>query len=157
VLDLKAGAAGLDLTRWQRVLLDRATDDEGFRTRMLRFVDVLPTLQTDAAVAGHLAEYFEDESAGLIRRGVGLAGPPVLQPLLARAVRTGVHAMAGRFIAGETPERALPQLRALIGRGMAFTLDLLGEATLAEDEARAYLAAYQDLIGLLAPRVGRER
>ena len=147
----------LDLTRWQRVLLDHATEDEAFRTRLLRFVDVLPTLQTDAAVAAHLAEYFEDEPAGLIRRAIGLARNPVLEPLLARAVGAGVHAMAGRFIAGATPEQALPQLHSLIGKGMAFTVDLLGEATLAEDEARAYLAAYQDLIALLAPRVGRER
>jgi len=140
-----------DLTRWQRLLLDRATEDDAFRTRLLRFVDVLPTSPSDAAVVGHLAAYFEGEG-GLMGRALALATRPPLVPLVARGVVAGVHAMAGRFIAGATPQDAWPRLKRLVKHGMAFTVGLLGEAVLAEAEAAAYLAAYQDLIRDLAAR-----
>ncbi len=154
--DLAKRAAGsgwnaLDLRRWQQLLLDYATEDEAFRIQLLRFVDVLPTLPSDAALAEHVVEYFGTHaSPWFVRRAVKLAQNPILQPLLGRLVSAAVHAMAGRFIAGATPAAALPELRHLAGQGMAYTIDLLGEATLSEQEGDAYLAAYQELIPLLA-------
>ena len=50
--------------------------------------------------------------------------------------------MAHRFIAGETPEEAVPRLRELAKDGVAYTVDLLGEETLSEAEADAYLERY---------------
>lgn len=145
-----SGWNALDLRRWQQLLLDYATQDEAFRIQLLRFVDVLPTLPSDAALAEHVVEYFGTHaSPRFLRRVVKLAQNPVLQPLLGRLVSTAVHAMASRFIAGATPEAALPMLRRLTAQGMAYTIDLLGEATLSEQEGEAYLAAYQKLIPLL--------
>ncbi|MCK9520430.1 MAG: bifunctional proline dehydrogenase/L-glutamate gamma-semialdehyde dehydrogenase, partial [Dehalococcoidia bacterium] len=67
-----------------------------------------------------------------------------------RVVRQGVFAMADRFIGGSGPEEALPRLRALNEQGTAYTIDLLGEATLSEQEADAYLARYLQLIDVLS-------
>jgi hypothetical protein len=51
---------------WIDALVDRAIQDREFRVQTLRFVDVLPTLQDDAALVAHLKEYFA---------GVELPGP----------------------------------------------------------------------------------
>jgi len=140
----------LDLRRWQRALLDMATEDEAFRVQLLRFVDVLPTLRSAAAVAEHVSSYFGDTGPDLMRRGARLAGNHTLQPLLARLVDAAVHSMAGRFIAGADASAAFDRLRQTTAHGMAFTVDLLGEATLAPAEADAYAAGYHGLLRLLA-------
>jgi RHH-type proline utilization regulon transcriptional repressor/proline dehydrogenase/delta 1-pyrroline-5-carboxylate dehydrogenase len=58
--------------------------------------------------------------------------------------------MAHRFIAGETPELAAGRLRDLSDVGVAYTVDLLGEATLSEQEADVYFERYAALIRTLA-------
>jgi RHH-type proline utilization regulon transcriptional repressor/proline dehydrogenase/delta 1-pyrroline-5-carboxylate dehydrogenase len=58
--------------------------------------------------------------------------------------------MADRFIAGETPEEAVPALRNLAREGVASTVDLLGEETLSDAEADAYLARYMELLETLS-------
>jgi RHH-type proline utilization regulon transcriptional repressor/proline dehydrogenase/delta 1-pyrroline-5-carboxylate dehydrogenase len=135
---------------WQERLLDWATNDPDFRTKLLRFVDVLPTLRTTRSVADHVRQYFRGASPGLIRTASGLASEPIFRPVLSQAVRTGVFSMAHRFIAGATPEEALPALRALASDGVGYTVDLLGEETLSDSEADAYLARYTELIETLA-------
>ena len=134
---------------WQERLLEWATTDPDFRVKLLQFVDVLPTLRTARAVADHVRQYFRGSSPGLVQRASGLASQPVFRPVLSRAVRSGVFAMADRFIAGETPEQAIPRLRELARGGVASTVDLLGEETLSDIEADAYLARYTALIETL--------
>src|SRR3990172_2295562 len=53
---------------WQRQMLDWATSDPEFRVKLLRFVDVLPTLRSAAAVADHVRQYF-----GGVRQPISLA------------------------------------------------------------------------------------
>ena len=65
---------------------------------------------------------------------------------VALAVRRNATRMAQRFIAGATPGEALPAIRKLRRQSLAFTLDLLGEATLSEDEAVVYEQRYLDLL-----------
>ncbi|MDO8616797.1 MAG: proline dehydrogenase family protein [Dehalococcoidia bacterium] len=143
---------------WQQRLLDWATTDPDFRVKLLRFVDVLPTLRDARAIADHVRQYFRPEGRppgrgagpGLIETASGLAAQPVFRPVLSQVVRQGVFAMAHRFIAGATPQEALPALRELAGEGVAYTVDLLGEETLSDVEADAYLARYSELIQTLA-------
>ena len=70
---------------------------------------------------------------------------------LGAAVAGGVRHMAHRFIAGATPREALGELERLWKRGIAFSADLLGEATVTSAEADAYAArcaeALDDLVG----------
>jgi len=135
---------------WQDRLLTWATSDPAFRVKLLRFVDVMPSLRTGAAVADHIRQYFRDDAPVLVQAGAQLATPAVFRPVVSRIVREGVLAMAHRFIAGETPEQAVPRLRELARDGVAYTVDLLGEATLSEDEADVYAGRYSELVWTLA-------
>ena len=135
---------------WQERLLDWATNDPAFRVKLLRFVDVLPTLRSARAVADHVRQYFRDSTPSIVQTASGLASQSVFRPVLSRVVRQGVFSMAHRFIAGETPEGAIPSLRELAAGGVASTVDLLGEETLSDAEADAYLARYTGLLETLA-------
>ncbi len=134
---------------WQARLLEWATGDPKFRVKLLRFVDVLPSLRTSGALADHIRQYFRDESPFLIQAGAQLATPVLFRPVVSRVVREGVLAMAHRFIAGETAEDAIPRLQALAKEGVGYTVDLLGEATLSEREADVYLDRYESLLRTL--------
>jgi len=137
-------------SRWQQYLLARASQDPEFRVRLLRFVDVLPTLRTASAVADHFRQYFRGAAPEPVRTASALASRPVFRPILSQAVRRGVLAMAHRFIAGATPAEALPALRHLAKQGVGHTVDLLGEATLSDAEADAYQARYLALLQTFA-------
>jgi RHH-type proline utilization regulon transcriptional repressor/proline dehydrogenase/delta 1-pyrroline-5-carboxylate dehydrogenase len=135
---------------FQQRLLDWATRDPDFRTKLLRFVDVLPALRSAGAIADHVRQYFRHTHQPLVDAASGAAGAAPFRPVLSRIVRQGVFAMAGRFIAGETPAEALDALRSLAKEGVGATVDLLGEETLSDAEADAYLARYTDLVGVLS-------
>lgn len=138
---------------WQQRLLEWATADPGFRVKLLRFVDVLPTLRSAGAIADHVRQYFRGAGPPLVGTASGLAAQPVFRPVLSQVVRQGVFAMAHRFIAGATPAEAIPALRALARDGVACTMDLLGEETLSDHEADVYLRRYMELIDTLAANV----
>jgi RHH-type proline utilization regulon transcriptional repressor/proline dehydrogenase/delta 1-pyrroline-5-carboxylate dehydrogenase len=142
-------------TWWQQYLLERASQAPDFRVRLLRFVDVLPTLRTPTAVADHFRQYFQGSAPGPVRTASLLASQPFLRPMLSQAVRQGVLAMAHRFIAGATPTDALPALRHLARHGVGHTVDLLGEATLSDVEADAYQARYLALLQTFSDGVDR--
>jgi RHH-type proline utilization regulon transcriptional repressor/proline dehydrogenase/delta 1-pyrroline-5-carboxylate dehydrogenase len=141
---------------WQERMMAWAASDSEFRVKLLRFVDVLPTLRSSAAVADHVRQYFRGEAPLALRVGSAVAERATFRPVLSRVVRQGVFAMAGRFIAGSSPREALPRLRELVANGTAYTVDLLGEATLSETEADVYASRYTDLLETLA-RDARER
>src|SRR5689334_2358419 len=103
----------------QRVLRWAAADPD-FRVKLLRFVDVLPTLRTPAAVADHVRQYFRGHAAALVHVGTELAGQPIFRPVVSQVVRRGVYSMADRFIAGESPEEAVRRLRELARDGVAY-------------------------------------
>jgi RHH-type proline utilization regulon transcriptional repressor/proline dehydrogenase/delta 1-pyrroline-5-carboxylate dehydrogenase len=135
---------------WQERLLEWASEDPDFRVKLLRFVDVLPALRTSRSVADHLRQYFKEDVPGAVRLGAKAGRTGLFRPIVSRLVRQGVHTMAGRFIAGSTPEEALSHLQALVRDGSAFTVDLLGEATLSDTEADAYLERYLDVLRIAA-------
>jgi RHH-type proline utilization regulon transcriptional repressor/proline dehydrogenase/delta 1-pyrroline-5-carboxylate dehydrogenase len=136
---------------WQERVLRWATADPAFRTRLLQFVDVLPALRTRAAVADHVRQYFKDERRRAARLGAAVAGEAVFRPVVSRVVREGVYAMADRFIGATDGAAAVPKLRELNREGVAWTIDLLGEATLSETEADAYRDRCLELLRSLAP------
>lgn len=141
---------------FQQQLLDWATSDPDFRVKLLRFVDVLPSLRTRRAVADHVRQYFRD-APHLVGAASGIGSRQVFRPLLSRVVREGVFAMAHRFIAGESAQQAVPALRALAEDGVGWTLDLLGEATLSDLEAEEYAGRYEDLLRTLSANLDEVR
>jgi len=141
---------------WLDHLLEWAMSDPSVKVQMFRFVDVLPTLKSSESIARHLQEYFEDIQSHLplaarLALEVGDADS-LLGKALAVNARNNVRKMAERFIAGNNAEQVYQSVNRLRRQGLAFTLDLLGEAVISEPEAEAYQKAYLDLITNLAPR-----
>lgn len=142
---------------WLDHILQWAMEDESIKVQMFRFVDVLPMLRTHEQVTEHLQEYFEEVRAKLPSAGrlvLKVSSPgSLIGKALALSARKNARKMAERFIAGTKVEEVLQSVTRLRKQGLAFTLDLLGEAVVSEPEADAYQKAYLDLIGGLAPQV----
>jgi len=136
---------------WYGNIMEWSMKNEQFKTQMFRFVDVLPSLNSSSEVAAHLKEYFAgngDELPAVFNVGLGLGS---LAPgLMAGAIRKNVTQMAKMFITGENPQDALPVLKKARKNKLAFTVDILGEATLSEPEALDYQRKYLELIDWLA-------
>jgi len=123
--------------------------DEQFKVQLFRFVDVLPSLHVSSEIIEHLNEYFSDNGFGsLVNSGVRLARvvPWVSGPIL----RWNVSGMAHQFIAGRNPDDVMATLRKRRAQKIGFTVDLLGEAVVSEQDANEYAARYMDLLEKLA-------
>ena len=135
-------------------IIDYCMAHEAFKVEMFRFVDVLPTLKSSSAVAKHIKEYFTRE---------GLEFPSAVKAAMMGATAFGglgakmasgtiqknVVGMARRFMVGSTPEEALPVLTKLREDNIAFTVDLLGEATVSEVESEEYARRYLEVLNVL--------
>lgn len=141
---------------WDDRILSWAMADESVKVQMFRFIDVLPTLRSRESITRHLQEYF-DEVATHLPRAARLAlevsqPDSVLGRALAMTARRNALRMARRFIAGTEVDEVLQTVGKLRRQGLAFTLDLLGEAIISEGEADAYQEAYLKLMtGLSSP------
>jgi len=136
---------------WYGSIMEWSMRNEKFKTNMFRFVDVLPALNSGDEVAKHLKEYFSEggktELPAVFNVGLGLGS---LAPgLMAGAIKKNVTAMAKMFITGENPQEALTVLKKARKNNLAFTVDILGEATLSEKEALDYQRRYLELIDWL--------
>ena len=140
----------LSQSRWQDEMLDWAMADERLKVELFRFVDVFPTLRSTAEIARHLHEYFLQpgvEVPRALRLAIGATSRhSPLRPAAARAVRAEMLSFARRFIVGANGHAALPGLKELRDRGLGFTIDVLGEASVSAREATAYQQRYLDLL-----------
>ncbi len=144
----------LSAERLQGEMMEWAMADERLKVELLRFVDVFPTLRDRRDVHRHLQEYFAREGVAVpraLRWGIGLTGGrQPLAPLASTVVRRQMRGFAKRFIVGRDAADAVPALKALHDRGIGFTLDVLGEASVGEAEAEAYQQTYLGLLDGLA-------
>src|SRR5690349_18443773 len=141
---------------WQGRMLEWAMGDPSFKIDLFRFVDVLPTLQTTEQISAHMRQYLLKpgrELPTLLGAAIKLASGGFAAGLAAKAIRKNVTEMAERFIVGRDAAEALPVLRDLYKQGLAFTVDLLGEATTSDAEAVVYQKRYLDLIENLVDTV----
>ena len=151
------GPSILDRGWWDDRMMALTMGDARVKVQLFRFIDALPALASDESVGRHLREYLDqaDESVPwFMKLGVDLAPVGTLrgQALAALARASAMH-MARRFIAGATPAEAFETVKALRGRGVGFTADLLGEAVISDLEAEAYQRTCIELIRGLAPRL----
>lgn len=144
---------------WDDRLMSWTMTEPALKVQLFRFIDSLPLLRTPEQVTRHLGEYLDEareELPGWLRRGLpwmprrGLSGR-----LLAAAAGRSSARLARRFIAGSTLEEALAAIQRLRRQGLAFTVDLLGEATITEAEADACRDEYLHLVEGLARQVNR--
>ncbi len=139
-------------------ILESAMEDDELRADLFRLLDVLPALATDNEVSRHVREYLLSKPRRLppvIAAGLQAAGSRAFAGVAARTIRTLADQMAQRFIVGASLTNALPRLARLHGAGFAFSADLLGEATVSDSEADAYLRRYGELVDALAGETRR--
>jgi RHH-type proline utilization regulon transcriptional repressor/proline dehydrogenase/delta 1-pyrroline-5-carboxylate dehydrogenase len=155
------GASPLERAWWDDRFMELTMGDPLVKVQLFRFIDVLPTLRTDASVRRHLEEYLSE--AG-VRVPALLALPIRMAPrgklgdrLIGGLARILARRMAGRFIAGSTPEEAMVSVQRLRRRRLAFTADLLGEAVTNETEADVYQGTCLDLLRGLAGPLAADR
>ncbi len=143
---------------WTGRLLEWAIRDEAFKVRLFRFIDVLPTLKAPAQIKRLVDEYFgrdtDPRDAGgrsLMRWGMralssaGFGTGVTADTIYAQAIQ-----MANQFIVGAGMKEVLPVVADLWARGLAHSLDLLGEAPVCDLECAAYAARYREAFTSLA-------
>jgi RHH-type transcriptional regulator, proline utilization regulon repressor / proline dehydrogenase / delta 1-pyrroline-5-carboxylate dehydrogenase len=124
-------------------------DDDSLRVALFRFVDVLPSLESSSAIGRHLEEYFARVDHALGGLAI-LAQAMHAGTLVAPIVRRNVIKLARRFIADESGDHLINVLSSLRKEPAAFTLDVVGEATVSEREAEAMQQRYLELLRRLA-------
>ena len=153
---IEEGAPSFFAKDWKSKILDRSMNDDSFKVEMFRFVDVFPALNESKSVAQHLREYFarpDQDFSKILQWAIKSIDPDSLAArIVARGIGANIRSMGRQFIAGESAEGALWGLRKLRKKGLAFTMDILGEAVVSETEADAYARQYSDLLEVM----GRE-
>ena len=120
--------------------MDLASADGELKAALFRFVDVVPACRNLDDLARHLTGFLGELETPpppvsvAMKMGNTRAG----RTALGAAAAAGVKHMAQRFIVGESPKAAMGELRDLWKDGVASTVDLLGEATVTQDEAQRY-------------------
>src|SRR5437762_8357401 len=144
---------------WDDRLMEWTMGDPAVKVQLFRFIDALPLLHSSGAITRHLREYFAEVEGRLppwLRYGLKLLPEDgVLGGVVARTARFNATRLARRFIAGSNVAEALKVIAALRERSLAFTVDLLGEATITESEAERYQGEYLTLIDGLTRAVNR--
>ena len=135
-------------------LMEWSMKDPRFKVEMFRFVDAFPTLRTPEAVYDHLSDYLSQPGVTVPTAiGAALRAGTLAKGLAVKTISGQIKGMASKFIAGADAAGAVPQLESLWKEGIAFSVDLLGEACLSDAEADGYRAKYEDLIANLPSRV----
>jgi len=143
---------------WSGQMMSWAERDPAFKVQLFRFVDVFPMLTSSESVYGCLVDYLHQEGVTLPPgMDLGLRAGRLAKGIMAKTIANRIKAMAGNFIAGEDGKSALPKLRKLWSEGIAFSVDLLGEACVSDEEAHAYQQRYLDLVHALPEQVARWR
>src|SRR5437762_2712884 len=142
---------------WDNKLLAWSMRDEQLKVQLFRFVDVLPMLDSADAVMDHLHEYLDkvrDKLPMALNVALGVARRiPWTRAAVARAARIGATDFAKRFIAGENVAQVLAAAKRERELHRAFTLDILGEAVVSEQEAEQHFRAYLELLESVSPEV----
>jgi proline dehydrogenase len=138
-----------------RALDDKAMElsaqDAELRAALFRFVDVTPACRSLDDLARHLSGYLEGVEAKPqpLRAAMRMAESRAGRAALGAAAAAGVRHMAHRFIVGTSPDDAADDLRAMWKDGIAASLDLLGEATVTQEEADRYAERCADALRVL--------
>jgi proline dehydrogenase len=140
-------AAGMGSQRSRGRAIDEramrmASSDDELRAALFRLVDVTPACRSMDDLGRHLADLLGSvsERPPSIAAAMRAADTKAGRVALGAAVTAGVRHMAHRFIAGDSPADAMRELGKLWERGIATTVDLLGEATVTAAEADGYAA-----------------
>ena len=140
---------------WTGKVMDWAMQNEDFKVQLFRFVDVLPYLTTSESLLRHIREYFakgDAEVPAVLKFGASAAGigGAFTGKLMGMTIRSQIEGMGRQFIVGENVKEAMKGLAKLRKDGFAFTVDLLGEASVSEEESEAYALGYHEVLDAIA-------
>lgn len=132
--------------------MELVSRDLPLRAALFRMVDVAPVCEGPLELSEHLAALLADVKprSTAVAMADRVAAAPGLRRLTGGVTARAIRRMAGRFIVGETPAEAVPVLRGLWSRGVAASVDLLGEATVTHAEAQAYVSRCEQTLDALA-------
>jgi RHH-type proline utilization regulon transcriptional repressor/proline dehydrogenase/delta 1-pyrroline-5-carboxylate dehydrogenase len=137
--------------------MDFASADAQLKAALFRFVDVVPACRSLDDLARHLTGFLDevDDRPPPLEAAMRMSGTRAGRAALGAASAAGVKHMAHRFIVGASPREAAGVFGELWKRGVATSVDLLGEATITSAEADRYaarcLAALDELAAATAP------
>ncbi|HEY2006622.1 MAG TPA: proline dehydrogenase family protein [Solirubrobacteraceae bacterium] len=139
--------------------MEMAAGDRELRAALFRFVDVAPACHSLDDLARHLTGYLEEvpDTPPPLAAAMRISHTRAGRAALGAAAAGGVRHLAHRFIVGESPAKALGTLHGLWQDGVASSVDLLGEATVTDEEADRYAARCLEAIEVLAPACERWR
>ena len=146
---IKSSMEQADEQHWLDQLVTHAIQDPQFRIQILRFIDVLPSLNDDVELTRHLQEYFGNLKTPLpelARWGLNQSDKPWLAHIAAPLVRFTIRSLCRKFMGGNTIGTASSNIDKLMRDGMDSSLDILGEASISEKESIQYQLAYLEMI-----------
>ncbi len=136
----------LEKNFWYKKMLSWTMSHQKLKTNLFRFIDVLPSLSNEKIFLSHFKEYFKDQEIGFITSGLGRLAPS----LMVKNIKKQIRQVAQMFITGSTKEEALKVVAKNWKKDIAFSMDILGEVTLSEQEAEDYFNQYFQLMDYLA-------
>lgn len=148
-----------DKQYWLGRMMEWVMKDPSFKVDLFRFVDVLPVLTTDEQVAQHIKEYLVDNHKDIplfMGGALKAASFSLTRGLAAAAIRKNVTELAERFILGSDMKSAAKPLLKIREQGFSYTIDLLGEKALGDNECDTYAERYKEIIMTL-PKIGSYR
>jgi RHH-type transcriptional regulator, proline utilization regulon repressor / proline dehydrogenase / delta 1-pyrroline-5-carboxylate dehydrogenase len=145
-----------DQMRWDDKVLEWTMANPGLRVQMFRFIDAIPALGSKAEIANHFQQYMSTEAVELpsaLKAMINFSDRHSLPAQTAAATITkAVETLAYKYIAGSNITEVIKTIERLRKSGMTYTIDLLGEAVITEQEAADYLQNYLDLIEQLTQK-----
>ncbi|MCQ4345870.1 trifunctional transcriptional regulator/proline dehydrogenase/L-glutamate gamma-semialdehyde dehydrogenase [Pseudomonas stutzeri] len=132
---------------------DKATRDALIRDKIAngnwsQHLGQSPSMFVNAASWGLLitgklvSTHTESGMTAALNRIIGKSGEPVIR----KGVDMAMRLMGEQFVTGETIAEALANAAPLEARGFRYSYDMLGEAALTVDDAKRYLASYEQAI-----------
>ncbi|WP_068829329.1 trifunctional transcriptional regulator/proline dehydrogenase/L-glutamate gamma-semialdehyde dehydrogenase [Pseudomonas sp. BMS12] len=94
-------------------------------------------------ITGKLVSTHNEEGlSSSLNRLIGKSGEPVIR----KGVDMAMRLMGEQFVTGETIGEALANASNMEAKGFRYSYDMLGEAALTEEDAKRYLASYEQAI-----------
>ncbi|WP_236200875.1 trifunctional transcriptional regulator/proline dehydrogenase/L-glutamate gamma-semialdehyde dehydrogenase [Pseudomonas pseudonitroreducens] len=132
---------------------DKATRDALIRDKISngnwsQHLGQSPSMFVNAASWGLLitgklvSTHTEAGMSSALNRIIGKSG----EPLIRKGVDMAMRLMGEQFVTGETIAEALANAANMESRGFRYSYDMLGEAALTDEDAKRYLASYEQAI-----------
>ena len=137
-------------------LMEFSVYNDNVKINLFRFIDAFPSLSTPKEITDHLKAYLGQPGADIpwwitfltkFLPSKGIAGQ-----LFGFAAKFAAGRMAKKFIAGSNFEQIEKSLLLMQKSGLGYTVDILGESTITNQEADDMLQEYKILALNLAER-----